>query len=219
VLVGMAGPFGMTRTHDLRDWAQRQKQCHDYFAHRRSFWHDAWWQLHCEVRLDHPPVFTPEARIAQSRVYRFMESTWMLQQLPVALLLFAIGGWAWVVWGICARVAVCVTGHWLVGHFAHREGHQDYVVDGAGVQGHNVGLWGLNGLFTMGECWHNNHHAFPGSAKLGLHTGQADPGFSILCMLEGVGLVRNIRLPEHLPHRPQVRALPSTTGLRTPHGA
>jgi stearoyl-CoA desaturase (delta-9 desaturase) len=30
VIVGLAGPFGMTRTHDLRDWAQRQASCHPY---------------------------------------------------------------------------------------------------------------------------------------------------------------------------------------------
>lgn len=29
VLVGMAGPFGMIRQHDVRDWAQRQSDCHD----------------------------------------------------------------------------------------------------------------------------------------------------------------------------------------------
>ena len=38
-LVGMAGPVGMPRTHDLRDWAQRQPQCHDHFGHRgRQAW-------------------------------------------------------------------------------------------------------------------------------------------------------------------------------------
>ena len=30
-IVGLAGPFGMLKTHDLRDWAQRQNKCHDYF--------------------------------------------------------------------------------------------------------------------------------------------------------------------------------------------
>ena len=34
-LVGMSGPLWMIRTHDLRDWAQRQPRCHDYLAHRR----------------------------------------------------------------------------------------------------------------------------------------------------------------------------------------
>src|SRR5271165_6950322 len=36
VLVGVAGPFGIIRIHDLRDWAQRQEDCHDFFAHRRA---------------------------------------------------------------------------------------------------------------------------------------------------------------------------------------
>jgi fatty-acid desaturase len=39
-LVGMAGPFGMIYAHDIRDWAQRQRQCHDLFAHRRG--HQGW---------------------------------------------------------------------------------------------------------------------------------------------------------------------------------
>ncbi len=207
VLVGMAGPLGMVRTHDARDWAQRQPHCHDYFAHRNGFWQDAWWQLHCELRLDHPPTFAPEPRIASSRFYLWLERTWMLQQLPLALGLWALGGWGAVVWGVCARVAVCVTGHWLVGHFAHRTGHQDYLVDGAGVQGHNVGLMGLNGLLTMGECWHNNHHAFPGSAHLGLHAGQPDPGWWVLLALRRVGLVWGIKEPQDLAYRPAVRAV------------
>src|ERR1051325_11342092 len=50
-LVGMAGPIGMIRLHDFRDWAQRQPDCHDYFCHRHGFWRDAWWQLHCKLVL------------------------------------------------------------------------------------------------------------------------------------------------------------------------
>jgi len=33
-LVGMAGPYGMIRQHDIRDWAQRKPHCHPYLAHR-----------------------------------------------------------------------------------------------------------------------------------------------------------------------------------------
>jgi len=29
----------------------------------------------------------------------------------------------------------------------------------------------------MGEAWHNNHHAFPGSARLGVRDGEVDPGW------------------------------------------
>ena len=41
-LVGMAGPLGMVRLHDTRDWAQRQAACHDLHAHRAGLLRDAW---------------------------------------------------------------------------------------------------------------------------------------------------------------------------------
>jgi len=202
VMVGMAGPIGMIRQHDLRDWAQRQPDCHGYFGHRAGFWRDAWRQMHCELVLERPPGFRLEPRLAGDRVYAWMERTWMAQQLPWALLFFALGGWSWVVWGICARVTVGVTGHWLVGHYAHREGPQTHIVEGASVQGHDVVI---AGLISMGESWHNNHHAFPGSAKLGLYPGQADLGWGLIKVLERLGLAHDIVTPEMLPYRPALR--------------
>src|SRR5260221_10629501 len=44
-LVGMAGPYGMIRQHDIRDWAQRKAECHPYLAHRSTIAHDGFWQL------------------------------------------------------------------------------------------------------------------------------------------------------------------------------
>lgn len=204
VLVGMAGPIGMIQVHDMRDWAQRQPACHDYFAHRAGFWRDGWHQVHCRLDLRNPPEFRLEARLANDRVYRWLERTWMAQQLPWAILFFAIGGMPWVVWGVCARVAVCVTGHWLVGHYAHREGGQTWIVSGACVQGYDVKV---AGLISMGESWHNNHHAFPGSAKLGLEPGQIDLGWTLLVGLERVGLAWSIVTPEGLAHRSSLRRI------------
>ena len=206
-LVGMAGPIGMMRTHDFRDWAQRQSSCHDYFCHRKGFWHDAWWQLHCELTLAHAPGFRPEPSVRNDRFYTFIERTWMWQQLPWALAFFVIGGPGWVVWGIAARVAVCVTGHWLVGHFAHRRGHQTWIVEGAAAQGYNIKI---AGLISMGESWHNNHHAFPGSAKLGLHPGETDLGWGLIKAFEAMGWAWDIRTPDTMPHRPALRALPNS---------
>ena len=202
VLVGMAGPIGMIRTHDLRDWAQRQTACHGYFGHEGGFWRDGWNQLHCELALDRPPVFRLEPRLANDPFIGWLERTWMLQQAPWAILFFALGGWSWVVWGVCARVTVGVTGHWLVGHFAHRHGHQSWIVEAAAVQGFDVGA---AGLISMGESWHNNHHAFPGSARLGLYPGQVDLGFRLIQLFERLGLAWAIVLPEQLPHRPALR--------------
>ncbi len=207
VLVGLAGPLGMLRTHDMRDWAQRQPECHSYFSHGEAWYRDLWWQLFCSMRLDSPPDIRIEAEIANDRVYRIMERSWMLQQAPWALLFFAIGGWAWVFWGICSRVTVSVLGHWLIGYFAHNTGHRDWHVDGAAVQGFNVPF---TALLTMGESWHNNHHAFPGSARLGLEPGQWDPGWWVLKALERAGLVSDLVTPGSLSSRPELVRIEAT---------
>ncbi|RZF63305.1 acyl-CoA desaturase [Sphingomonas populi] len=195
--VGMSGPFWMMKTHDLRDWAQRQPQCHDYLAHRRSWARDAVWQLHCRLILANPPRYDL-GRVGRDPLYRFLERTWMLQQLPIALVLWLIGGWGFVVWGVCARVAVSVHGHWLVGHLAHRQGPQTWLVADAGVQAHDV-PWAA--IPTMGEAWHNNHHAFPGSARIGLYAGQSDFGFALIRLLARLGLAHDICTPQDLPTR------------------
>lgn len=197
-LVGMAGPFGMVRAHDMRDWHQRQPQCPPHPSHDAGFWRDAWWQLCCEFRLRHPPAFVIEPELAEDPVLRWIERTWMWQQLPVALLLYALGGWAWVLWGICLRVFVSLTGHWMVGHFAHNSGALDWRIEGLDVQGFN--LPGL-GLVTSGENWHGNHHAFPHSAKLGVLQDQADPGFWFISALERLGLAWAVQLPGDAPER------------------
>lgn len=213
-LVGMAGPFGMIYAHDIRDWAQRQPQCHDLHAHRRGFFGDAWWQMHCAVALAHPPKFVIEDRIANDRFFQFLERTWMAQQLPWAILFYALGGWAWVVWGIAVRVAVSLTGHWLIGHFAHKRGHQGWAVDGVAVQGFNVPY---AGLVTFGEAYHGNHHAFPGSANLGVEDGQIDLGWWFIQVLARLGLARHIATPETVGERDGLRRV-SLKEHREVHG-
>lgn len=204
VLVGLAGPRGMLNTHDTRDWAQRQPECHDYFAHGQIWYRDLWWQLFCSIKLQNPPELQIEAEIEGDNVYWWMERTWMLQQLPWALLFYWLGGWAWVFWGICSRVSVSILGHWVIGYFAHNIGSRDWHVSGAAVQGYNV-PWCA--LLTMGESWHNNHHAFPGSARLGIEDGQWDPGWWVLKLLEKAGLVSNLITEQSFRNRADLQPI------------
>ena len=197
-LVGMQGPLWMIHSHDTRDWGQRQRECHPYLRHGQGRWKDAWWSLHCRLELRHPPGFDPGPGIADDRFHRFLQRTWMLHQVPLALLLFAIGGVPWVVWGICVRVTVGVTMHWFVGYICHSHGPQSWVVNNGAVQAHNV-PWAA--LFSMGESWHNNHHAFPASARHGLYPGQIDLGFGFIRWLERCGMAWNVQVPELLPRR------------------
>lgn len=189
-LVGMGGPRKMLYLHDIRDWSQRQSQCHPFYNHQNPIWKDWIWNLHCELKLEHPPEFTVDLYVASSRFYRVLDVCWLAVQIPVAAILYLFGGVPLVIWGCCVRIALSLTGHWLVGYLAHNVGPQDWRTEGLSTQGHN--LPGL-GLITMGEAWHNNHHAFPFSARLGIGQGQNDPGWWLIKTLKTLGLAWNIR--------------------------
>ena len=158
-----------------------QPDCHPFFAHKAGIWRDGFWYLHCRLVLDRPPRFDPGPEFRDDRFYAFLNGTAMLQQLPIALVLFALGGMPWLVWGVCVRVAACTTMHWYISRLAHTRGPQSWMVDGVGTMGYDVPLFAIP---TMGESWHNNHHAFPASARHGLFPGQFDPGFRFIQLLE-----------------------------------
>lgn len=210
VLVGMAGPFGMILAHDMRDWHQRQTKCPPHPPHGARFWKDMWWQLHCDFRMTHPPRFHLEPEIKNDPALRAMERWWMALQLPLALVLYGLGGFGLVLWGISLRITVSLFGHAAVGHFAHRSGQQTWRIDGLPVQGYNLPRLSL---ITFGESLHSNHHAFPHSARLALAPGEADPGFLLVTTLERIGLVHDVQLPKSPPARAGLTAVANTQNL------
>jgi stearoyl-CoA desaturase (delta-9 desaturase) len=192
VLVGMSGPLGIIKIHDLRDWAQRQKECHDFFSHKQSYLKDIWWQLTSRFEFDCPPKLKIEAKFQDDDFYQWLEKTWRYHQVVLGLILYFIGGWAFVVWGVFVRVSVSIIGHWTITYICHNPGAGDWRVRDAAVQASNIrGL----GVLTYGECWHNNHHAFPESARIGIEKGQSDPTWRFIQFLAYLGLAKNIGVP------------------------
>lgn len=195
--VGIGGPLWTIRLHDSRDWAQRQPDCHWFLRHGKPWLIDGFYYLNFRLELDRPPQFKP-GQVADDPFYRLLDRTWMLQQLPIAALLFVGGGLPWVVWGVFVRISACTTMHWCISYFAHTGEPDDWAVDGAVIQASNVAIMAIP---TMGESWHGNHHAFPSSARHGLYPGQVDIGYRFIQLLELLGLARNIWVPKNLPPR------------------
>lgn len=196
--MGVAGPFGIIKIHDTRDWAQRQPDCHDFFSHTQSYFVDLFWQLTHKFSFESPPEVVIEGHFLDDHFYHFLERTWRFHQIPLAIILFLIGGWSWVVWGICVRVIVSAAGHWTITYICHNPGPGRWRVLSAGVQASNINGFGL---LTYGECWHNNHHAFPESARIGLEKGQLDPGWWLINCLQRMGVVQNVGRPRPLKRR------------------
>jgi len=94
-----------------------------------------------------------------------------------------------VLWGGFIRMAVLGHTIWAINSVLHRFGQRAFAT---ADHSHNAGLFSL---LTFGESWHNNHHAFPTSAKFGLRRGWSDPGWWLVCLLARLRWAIDVRQP------------------------
>lgn len=134
-----------------------------------------------ELRLAHD--------VAADPFYRFLERYAIWITVALALVLLAIGGWSWVIWGIFARLVLTYHLTWLINSAAHGLGYQSYKTGDR-----STNCWWL-ALLSWGEGWHNNHHAFPFSARHGLRWFEIDHTWHVIKFLKALHLASNIKVP------------------------
>ncbi len=150
-----------------------------------------WWS-HFGWMLRHVPAeryvnqLTPDMRAVG--YYRWLNRNFLLLQVPLALLLWWLGGWPLVLWGIPLRLVLVYHATWFVNSATHRWG---YVSHASGDQSRNN--WWV-ALLTFGEGWHNNHHAYPSSARMGFHWWELDITWWHIRILKAFGLAYQLRL-------------------------
>ena len=125
---------------------------------------------------------------------RYKELVWLNRQpyTPAAVLAVAtwlIAGWPGLVIGFCWSTVVLWHATFCINSLAHVVGRQRYVT---GDQSRNN--W-LLALLTMGEGWHNNHHAYQASVRQGFRWWEYDPTYYILRLLSWFGIVWDLHLP------------------------
>lgn len=102
------------------------------------------------------------------------------------------GAWTAFLWGGCFRFcAMTLMGDLIVRAGCHLFGTRPFL-DQANSQSTNI--WFL-AIPSLGLSWHNNHHAFPGSALLNIDWWQIDPSGSFISLLGKLGLAWNIKQP------------------------
>ena len=69
----------------------------------------------------------------------------------------------------------------------------------------------LFGILAMGEGWHNNHHAFPRSARHGMSWKQPDPSAWAIWLMEKLGLIKDVVLISRKRIEARLRAEPDPT--------
>ncbi len=125
---------------------------------------------------------------------RYRELVWLDRHpyLPAALLASAtwlIAGWPGLAIGFCCSTVAVWHATFCINSLAHVVGRQRYIT---GDQSRNN--W-LLALLTMGEGWHNNHHAYQASARQGFRWWEYDLTYYALRVLSWFGLVWDLHLP------------------------
>jgi len=197
---GLGGPLSWARLHATRDYWQNDPRCPNYFAYRHSIARDFIWNLHMrfEPSPDAPDPTTVklDARALRDPWLIFLERTWPLHNLLLAIVVYVVGGPNALAVCICARTAAGILGHWFVGYAAHAWGERRFVVANAVESGTNV--WPL-GVLSFGEGFHNNHHAFSWSARFGMRWHEVDLGWLVIRFLEVLGVVDDVRAWSRAP--------------------
>ena len=176
-------------------WASRHRHHHlhsdteedTHSALRRGFWysHVAWIfdRRHRDVDM---------ARIDD--LARYPELRWLHRHefVPagaLALGCFALAGWPGLVVGFFWSTIAVYHSTFCINSLAHMSGGQRYVTG----DGSRNNLW--LAILTLGEGWHNNHHAYQSSARQGFRWWEIDPTFYLLWSLSKLGVIWDLKAP------------------------
>jgi len=125
---------------------------------------------------------------------RYPELMWLhkfeiLPGLILAGLCFLLAGWSGFVVGFLWSTVLVYHGTFCINSLAHVSGSKRYVT---GDDSRNN--W-LLAVITMGEGWHNNHHAYQSSVRQGFKWWEFDPTYYLLRALSWLGLVWDLKMP------------------------
>jgi stearoyl-CoA desaturase (delta-9 desaturase) len=125
---------------------------------------------------------------------RYPELMWLhkyeiVPALALAALCFLLAGWPGLIVGFFWSTVLVYHATFCINSLAHVRGRRRYVT---GDDSRNN--W-LLAIFTMGEGWHNNHHAYQSSVRQGFRRWEIDPTYYILKGLGKLGLVWDLKMP------------------------
>ncbi len=182
------GPLFWVATHRMHH-AFTEDNERDPCSSNRGFW----WSHMLWLVLPRGQTFDPEVhkslvpKLAKNSYYSWLNQYYPLLQIPLGVVLYMLGGWSYVVYGIAVRVVVLWHSTWLINSATHLWGYRNF---DSGDNAKN--LWWA-ALLTYGEGWHNNHHAHPSIAQAGLRWWEIDVTWWAIVLLERLGLAHHVR--------------------------
>lgn len=123
------------------------------------------------------------------KYYHWLTKYNFLVALSLAPILYMMGGWAFVMWGIPMRIVLMLHVTWFVNSATHRWGYRNFE-----TRDDSSNVWWV-AILGAGEGWHNNHHAQSNCAAHGRMWWEFDLTWQLIRGLEFVGLATEVKRP------------------------
>ncbi len=146
--------------------------------------------------------FAPDL-LADRDVHRVNKLFWLCALVSLALPAVVGGVWGglagdgWLAsaataffWGSLVRIAVLHHVTWSINSICHAVGERPFQ-----TRDRSANVWPL-AIISMGESWHNLHHADPTAARHGVDRFQVDTSARVIWGLERLGLATDVRWPK-----------------------
>ena len=135
--------------------------------------------------------FAPD--LCADRVLVWISRYNYLPLLILSVALAALGGWSYLLWGVFFRVTLGHHATWMVNSLTHLRGKRRFETRDNSRNNFLVAL------LSFGEGWHNNHHRYPTSARLGLAWYEVDVSWLAIRLMQAVGLAKAVRVASPNP--------------------
>lgn len=186
-LAAEGGPIEWVTTHRIHH-AHTDKTGDPHTPRDGGWWAHIGWivrgtaQDHDQAVLER---YAPD--LTKNSYYVWLSKFFYLPSFVLLVALLAFGGWELVLWGMFLRLTLGLHATWLVNSATHLWGRRRFR-----TPEDSRNSWWV-ALLTFGEGWHNNHHAFPTSARHGLKWYEIDLNWWGIRTLQLLGLARTIK--------------------------
>lgn len=181
-----SGPLSWVTTHRIHHaFTETDKDPHS--PRNGTYWSHIGWIFRGTAQNQSQATmqrYCPD--FANDRFHQILNKHYWVPTAIVGGILFAIGGVPMMLWGIFLRTVFGWHSTWLVNSATHLWGTRRFDIRDDSRNN------GLIAALTFGEGWHNNHHAYPRSAKHGLAWYEFDVNWAQIRILQKLGLASNV---------------------------
>ena len=191
VLTGLGSPKDWIKMHYYRDVWQNRADCPKYFQYKHHILLDFYWNLHLSFHPKNENIYAIPKKNLDDKFINFLHKTWFLHLLFWFALVLLLTDCNTVLFLFNLRIGITILGHWFIGYVSHKYGYAHYEIDHADGSAYNNLILGY---LSFGEGFHNNHHAFPKSAKLGIEWYEIDLGWFFILLFQKIQLIKNVHI-------------------------